>query len=110
MRATLVHCRNAVESGANTVIFVVCGMLISGRVYRAHQPGGPWLLQGTNYGYAVALWLLLLVRCANVFSRYMFLQIFVPPSAACEERIRSVQCTEPLMRRWAICAADRSCG
>ena len=47
---------------ANTLIFVVCGMLIGGWVYRAHRMGGPWTLQGSDYGFAVALWLLLLAR------------------------------------------------
>ncbi|CAL8468287.1 g7827 [Coccomyxa elongata] len=57
----------AVEFVANTVIFVVCGMLIAGRMYRAHQPGGPWTLQARDYAFAVALWLLLLViRCINI--------------------------------------------
>ena len=64
--------RAAVEFVANTVIFVVCGMLIAGRVYGAHQPGGPWTLQGRDYAFAVALWLLLLV-CS-----YLAFPSFVP--------------------------------
>ncbi len=70
------------EFVANTVIFVVCGMLIAGWVYRAHQPGGPWTLQGRDYAFAVALWLLLLVFASAIAPSQFF------PKQQCPTRLR----------------------
>lgn len=45
---------------ANTLAFVVVGIIIAGRVYQGHDDAG--MLRARDYGWAVALWLLLLVR------------------------------------------------
>ncbi len=45
---------------ANTLAFVGVGIIIAGRVYQGHIDAG--MLRARDYGWAVALWLLLLVR------------------------------------------------
>lgn len=53
--------RNAIDYLANTLIFVVSGIIIAGKLYIGHQAGSPHVLTAFDYGWAVALWLLLLV-------------------------------------------------
>ena len=55
-------CREAIDYLANTLIFVVSGIIIAGKIYQGHQESSPYILTGTDYGWAVVLWLLLLVR------------------------------------------------
>ena len=47
---------------ANSLIFTISGIIIAGKVYTGHQAKSPCILTGTDYGWAVALWLLLLVE------------------------------------------------
>ena len=50
-----------IEYFANTLIFVISGVIIAGRIYAGHQASSPHILTGMDYAWAVALWLLLLV-------------------------------------------------
>ena len=53
--------REVIEYFANTLIFVISGVIIAGRIYAGHQDSSPHILTGVDYAWAVALWLLLLV-------------------------------------------------
>ncbi|KAL0035594.1 hypothetical protein WJX79_001024 [Trebouxia sp. C0005] len=60
-------CWEVIEYFANTLIFVISGVIIAGRIYAGHQAGSPHILTGIDYAWAVALWLLLLVvRVINI--------------------------------------------
>ncbi|DBB05081.1 TPA: hypothetical protein ACH3X3_010345 [Trebouxia sp. C0006] len=54
-------CWEVIEYFANTLIFVISGVIIAGRIYAGHQDSSPHILTGMDYAWAVALWLLLLV-------------------------------------------------
>ena len=66
-----VLCREVVDYLANTLIFVLSGIIIAGRVYDGHQAGSPYILTGMDYGWAVALWLLLLVSHTLTAARHL---------------------------------------
>ena len=53
---------------ANTLIFVLSGVIITGKIWES-SASGTGLIQAADYGYAVLLWLYLLVRlgmCGSV--------------------------------------------
>ena len=54
-------CREVTDYLANTLIFLLSGVIIAGRLYAGHQQGSPHVLRGQDYGWAGVLWLLLLV-------------------------------------------------
>ena len=45
----------------DTLIFVISGVIIAGRICTGYQDSSPHILTGIDYAWAVALWLLLLV-------------------------------------------------
>lgn len=51
----------------NTIIFVLSGTIIADRIIESHQDNGITHIQASDYGYAVALWLLLLAIRAFIF-------------------------------------------
>ncbi|KAL0050908.1 hypothetical protein WJX82_009726 [Trebouxia sp. C0006] len=53
----------------DTLIFVISGVIIAGRICTGYQDSSPHFLTGIDYAWAVALWLLLLVvRVINIIS------------------------------------------
>lgn len=50
------------EYVANTLVFVLSGVIIVGNVYESHSPGQPTYIRGADYAYALLLWAFLLVR------------------------------------------------
>ena len=55
-------CREELEFIANTLIFILAGVIIAGNIYRSeNNPRAPAALSGKDYGYAFLLWLALLV-------------------------------------------------
>lgn len=61
-------CREELEFIANTLIFILAGVIIAGNVYLSqHNPSSPVTIRGREYGYAFLLWIVLLVsRCSQV--------------------------------------------
>ena len=56
------QCREELEFIANTLIFILAGVIIAGNIYRSeNNPAAPANLSGRDYGHAVLLWIALLV-------------------------------------------------
>ena len=54
--------REELEFIANTLIFVLAGVIIAGNIYQSeHSSASPFEIKGRDYGYAVLLWVVLLV-------------------------------------------------
>ena len=60
-------CRSAIEYVANTIVFIVSGIIIAARSYDMHQEQSPWRPDGAAYGYAVLVWVLLFVSASNQY-------------------------------------------
>ena len=60
-RSDALLCMEVIDYLANTLIFVISGNIIAGKIYAGLQSGSPYIFTGRDYGWAVALWLLLLV-------------------------------------------------
>ena len=55
-------CREELEFIANTLIFILAGVIIAGNIYLSqHTPDSPVQIAGQDYGYAILLWVVLLV-------------------------------------------------
>ena len=59
MHLVVHRCRLAAENILNILIFGIMGIVIAGKIIDSH---GPYALVVKDYGTAVALWALLLVR------------------------------------------------
>lgn len=55
-------CRETLEYVANTLIFILSGVIIAAKIY-ANSVGDADDIKPIDYGYAVLLWVYLLVRC-----------------------------------------------
>lgn len=83
----------------NTIIFVLSGTIISDRIIESNQDNGITHIQASDYGYAVALWLLLLAIRAFIF-------ILLYPLLKITGMLRMVLCTmarafcQHLLRVW----------
>ena len=59
----LAKCREELEFIANTLIFILAGVIIAGNIYQSeHSVDAPLQIQGRDYGYAFLLWIVLVVR------------------------------------------------
>lgn len=59
----LAKCREELEFIANTLIFILAGVIIAGNIYQSeHSVDTPLQIQGRDYGYAFLLWIVLVVR------------------------------------------------
>jgi hypothetical protein len=56
----VLRCREELEYVANTLIFVLSGVIIAGKIWQSSASGTHYI-QAADYGYAVLLWLYLLV-------------------------------------------------
>ena len=55
-------CREELEFIANTLIFILAGVIIAGNIYQSeHSASAPLQIKGRDYGYAVLLWIVLIV-------------------------------------------------
>ena len=54
-------CRQELEFVANTLVFVLSGVIIAARIYNSEHTSES-LIQPRDYGYAVLLWVYLNVR------------------------------------------------
>lgn len=62
MCPSLDACREELEFIANTLIFILAGVIIAGNVYLSqHSSSSPVTIRGREYGYAFLLWIVLLV-------------------------------------------------
>lgn len=56
-------CREELEFIANTLIFILAGVIIAGNIYLSqHTADSPVQIRGQDYGYAILLWVVLIVR------------------------------------------------
>lgn len=61
LQLVMLH-REELEFIANTLIFILAGVIIAGNVYLSqHSPSSPVTIRGRDYGYAFLLWVALLV-------------------------------------------------
>ena len=58
-------CREELEYLANTLIFVLAGVIIAGNIY-VNSTTDTDHISGVDYVYALLLWVYLLVRCCTV--------------------------------------------
>jgi hypothetical protein len=58
-------CRETLEYVANTLIFILSGVIIAAKIY-TNSTGTADEIVGIDYGYAVLLWVYLLVGCPSL--------------------------------------------
>ena len=62
MLTVVVRCREELEYVANTLIFVLSGVIIAGKIWES-SASGTHQIRAADWGYAILLWLYLLVGC-----------------------------------------------
>ena len=60
-------CREELEYLANTLIFVLAGVIIAGNIYIYASTDSTTHIDGVDYVYALLLWVYLLVRASLSF-------------------------------------------
>ena len=65
--------REELEYIANTLVFVLSGVIIAGKIYVVESTTSTVSVSGPDYGYLILLWVYLLVRskqCWSGFSKH----------------------------------------
>ena len=69
-------CREELEFIANTLIFILAGVIIAGNIYQSeHSVGAPLQIQGRDYGYAFLLWIVLVVSAFSCNAALLMQQL-----------------------------------
>ena len=65
-------CREELDFIANTLIFILAGVIIAGNVYLSQHSDSSLTIRGREYGYAFLLWVVLIVsKCSVVLKTVM---------------------------------------